>query len=77
MKQLSLGVDEENNPFPYKEKLLKMGIDIQSIFKYIEQKSYVKSRTRLWIVIKDYEVVINENFFEVKSIKMGVELKAL
>lgn len=54
-----------------------MGIDIQSIFKYIEQKSYVKSRTRLWIIIKDYEVAINENFFEIKSLKMGVELKAL
>lgn len=40
-----------------------MGIDIQSIFKHVEQKNFTGSRTRLWIVIKDYEVGMNEKFF--------------
>lgn len=40
MKQLSLGVDENNKPYPYPQELKEIGIDVESIFKFVQHKSF-------------------------------------
>jgi hypothetical protein len=64
MKQLGLGVDEKGEPFVYPESLKKIGLDFESLIKFINVR---KQRRRKWIVIKKVHFLQNDK----KGIRIG------
>jgi len=73
MKQLKIGVDQNNKPFQYPANLKKIGLAFDDLISYINNP---KERTRQWIVIKDVEMVTStSNYVDIGNIKMEILAK--
>lgn len=56
MKQLSLGIDENNKPLDYPKSIKDLGLDLSTLVKKYAKSNQTRNRSRLWIVVKDVQI---------------------